>query len=1176
MLLKSTLREIKSSLGRFLAILAIIALGVGFFGGLKVTKPSMIRTLDEYLNEQKFYDYRLLSSIGFEEEDIDRLQSELQRISAADSSNTSATSPEALVPVDFSGVSATSEANSPETVCLEPAYFLDALCAIDGASESPYRLHSITSNVNTLYMIDGRMPAAANECVVDNYMADIKIGDVVTITDNNEEDTLDTLTNHDLNVVGIVRSPLYINFERGNTSIGTGKLTSFIYVTPEEFDTEYYMEVYARMAAGDRAGAFTDEYDNYIDPYSPYVEDALTAVIDERYLRIKNDAQSEIDDARKELDDKKAEAKQELADAKKELEDGAKEIEDHRIEIEDGKEEIEKAKRTLDSKQRELNNARAELDAKMAQMTAAQIAGSIPGVSDGYFSENMMADAPLGTYMTQPAAGQVQFEVAQAQLEAAQAQLAAGQKEIDSARATLKEKEKELLDGEKELNDAQRELEDGQKEYDDAVIDFNKEIADAEEKLADAQKELDDVEEPDIYCLDRNTNVGYASFEPNSDIVASVANVFPIFFFAVAVLICMTTMNRMVEEQRVQIGILKALGYSPAAIMMKYLFYAGSAALLGAVGGYILGTRFLPIAIWQGYNIMYNMGPTVKYQPVPVICICSIAAAMICALGSAYYSVIHELKEVPANLIRPKAPKSGKRIFLEYITPLWKRMKFLHKVSARNIIRYKKRFFMMILGIGGCTALVLTGFGIGDSIKGIADLQFDNIQIYDAAVTFSEGVSDNDMEEVAGISGVEDIAFMRQESVDITYNDVTKSVYAITPAKEEDLKRFLVSKDLESGEDIPYPNVASNDATKNNIATSTVADGIVGSTEAGVASDAAIGSPEAGAASDVATGSPEADGTASDMADGVAGSTEASNAENCETISALLTDNTADLIGVSKGDIIVIRDADMNEMKAQVTGTPENHFSSFLYLPEGVSSRTKQQTDGASGAVQEDRQRESVGSTATENRKIDSDDTSETEGKQVTGADIAQESQAKIEYNCAWIRLAEGQDPHAVAAEIAKRDDVMDVSVMTDLKTNVNKMMAGMDFIVLVVIMCAGALAFIVLYNLTNINITERVREIATIKVLGFYSNETAQYVFRENIILTAIGALVGLPLGRVLHAFIMYTIKIDMVSFLTYIAPISYVWAILLTFVFAIVVNFFMMFKLAKINMAESLKSIE
>lgn len=1155
MLLKSTLREIKSSLGRFLAILAIIALGVGFFGGLKVTKPSMIRTLDEYLNEQKFYDYRLLSSIGFEDEDIDRLQSELQRISAADSSNTSEVSSETSseisggsssvvsAPIASTGATATSE-----VVALEPAYFLDALCAIDGASESPYRLHSITSNVNTLYMIEGRMPAAANECVVDNYMADIKIGDVVTITDNNEEDTLDTLINHDLNVVGIVRSPLYINFERGNTSIGTGKLTSFIYVTPEEFDTEYYMEVYVRMAAGDRAGAFTDEYDNYIDTYSPYVEDALTAVIDERYLRIKNDAQSEIDDARKELDDKKGEAKQELADAKKELEDGAKEIEEHRIEIDDGKEEIEKAKRTLDSKQRELNNARAELDAKMAQMAAAQIAGSIPGVSDGYFSENMMADAPLGMNQAQPAVAQAQLEAAQAQLaagqeqlEAAQAQLAAGQKEIDSARATLKEKEKELLDGEQELNDAQRELEDGQKEYDDAVIDFNKEIADAEEKLADAQKELDDVEEPDIYCLDRNTNVGYASFEPNSDIVASVANVFPIFFFAVAVLICMTTMNRMVEEQRVQIGILKALGYSPAAIMMKYLFYAGSAALLGAVGGYILGTRFLPIAIWQGYNIMYNMGPTVKYQPVPVICICSIAAAMICALGSAYYSVIHELKEVPANLIRPKAPKSGKRIFLEYITPLWKRMKFLHKVSARNIIRYKKRFFMMILGIGGCTALVLTGFGIGDSIKGIADLQFDNIQIYDAAVTFSEGVSDNDMEEVAGISGVEDIAFMRQESVDITYNDVTKSVYAITPAKEEDLKRFLVSKDLESGEDIPYPNVASNDATKNNIATSTVADG-----------------------------------TASDMADGIAGSTEASNAENCENISVLLTDNTADLIGVSKGDIIVIRDADMNEMKAQVTGTPENHFSSFLYLPEGVSLRAKQQTDGASGAVQEDRQRESVGSTATENRKIDSDDTSETEGKQATGADIVQESQAKMEYNCAWIRLAEGQDPHAVAAEIAKRDDVMDVSVMTDLKTNVNKMMAGMDFIVLVVIMCAGALAFIVLYNLTNINITERVREIATIKVLGFYSNETAQYVFRENIILTAIGALVGLPLGRVLHAFIMYTIKIDMVSFLTYIAPISYVWAILLTFVFAIVVNFFMMFKLAKINMAESLKSIE
>ena len=517
----------------------------------------------------------------------------------------------------------------------------------------------------------------------------------------------------------------------------------------------------------------------------------------------------------------------------------------------------------------------------------------------------------------------------------------------------------------------------------------------------------------------------------------------------VAALICMTTMNRMVEEQRTQIGILKALGYGNAAIMGKFLFYAGSAAALGAVIGFAGGTWLFPKVIWIGYGIMYSMGEIEYYFDIWVA-VLSLAAALLCSMGAAYFSCRYELYSVPANLIRPKAPKSGKRIFLERVSFIWSRMKFLHKVSVRNLFRYKKRFFMMILGISGCTALLVTGWGIKDSVTNIADMQYDEIQIFDIGITFSEGIRGEDIDAMEEqLSGkLEQTACHYEESVDLDFGGRTKSVYLMVPEDVEEIDTFL-NLHTQSGEPIPYP-------------------------------------AEGG---------------------------------------AVLTAKMAENMGIRVGDKVTLRDSDMNAFTVTISALCENFVYNYIYINK------------------------------------------ETYVEQLGLAP---------EYKNAYAIVAEGVDIHEAAAAISDRDNVLAVSVTQDMRDRIGSMMESMNYIVALIIVCAGSLAFIVLYNLTNINITERIREIATIKVLGFYAKETADYVFRENLVLTGLGAIVGLGLGKWLHWFVMYNINIDMVSFKTLIEPVSYLWSFVLTFVFAMFVNCLMFFKLEKINMAESLKSIE
>lgn len=1285
-MIKTTIREMKGSLGRYLAIMAIVMLGVALFTGLKATTPAMIATENDYLAEQNFYDFRLLSTIGFQEEDVEKLE------------------------------------EMEQTADAEGAVSVDAVCTFGDGNEPVYKFHTVPETINQVVLTAGRMPERADECVLDSALYDEDmIGSQITVTDNNEEDTLEMFQERTFTAVGIVRSPYYINFERGTTSIGEGKITAFLYVPREAFACDYLTEIYVKM--NQKFDVYTDAYEDYIDGIQEEMEEKTESLVLERYAKLTGEAQEKIDDAQAELDDKMDEAETELADAWKKIQDGEQDIADGEQELRDGRQkiadgekevadgereiadneqklsdgereireneqeirnaeaqikeheqeiavneqkladgkaqlgqakkelqkneaelkkqeaalpaqeaeltsqetelaqkeaelkkqeaelarqetelarqetelanketelsgqeaelvkreteltsqesELVKQEHALDSQEAELDSQEAELNKQKEQLEQAYAAQQITKAQ----YEKRMSEVQAGLQQIQAGRGELtagkkqlqeglvqvregleqvrsglqevragltqvregleqvrsglqqvrtglrQVRAGLKQVRAGKQQLQEGRKEIRSGKAqlqsaqneitknekTLLASEKELAAGKAEVARAKKELEDGRRElakgkaelengraeladgraklekakteladaradlekgrkdlekgkaeladakteYADAKADFEKETADAQKKIDDARAELADLEEPDQYVLTRNTNIGYACYESDSNIVAGIANVFPVFFFLVAALICMTTMNRMVEEQRTQIGVLKALGYGNGAIMWKYLFYAGSAAAVGAVLGCIIGTWLFPKVIWTGYSIMYSMGG-IEYYFDGWMAVLSILAALLCSMGAAYFSCRYELYSVPANLIRPKAPKSGKRIFLENVTFIWGRMKFLHKVSVRNIVRYKKRFFMMILGISGCTALLVTGFGIKDSVTNVADMQFDEIQIYDIGITFSDGVQQEDMDmmEEQSENMLAQAACRYEESVDLDFGGKTKSVYLEIPEDADTMETFL-KLHTQAGEEILYP----------------------------------------------------AEGE------------------------AVLTAKLAETMGISAGDSVILRDSDMHELTVTISALCENFVYNYAY----ISKETYENQLGI-----------------------------------------------EPEYKSAFVTVNEGVDIHEAAAAVADRDDVLAVSVTGDMRERIAAMMKSMDYIVLLIIVCAGSLAFIVLYNLTNINITERIREIATIKVLGFYARETADYVFRENLALTAMGAVVGLGLGKWLHWFVMDQVKIDMLSFKTLITPVSYLWSLLFTFGFAMLVNGLMYFKLEKINMAESLKSIE
>lgn len=1153
---KSTLREIKQSFGRFIAILAIVALGVGFFAGLKVTKSAMVETTGNYLEKQGFYDYRVLSTMGFKQEEVEYLRQQ-------------------------AGVRG-----------VEGAVSFDIIYQDAAGNESVAKVHSITEELNRLVVLKGRMPENPGECVADaNIFTEDRIGETLTLSENNEEEDLEHFARREYTIVGIVQSPSYIQYERGNTSLGTGRVSGFLYLPYEGFDVDYYTEIFVKFT--EEFPMYSDAYQDFLDEKEPFWEDCASQAAYMSYQRILTDAEKELADAREEFDAEKADAEKELADAWAELEDAREQLEDGERQLEDARKELADAKKTVADKERELADGEREiaekeqeladgerelaekeqeladgekeirdgyeeladggrqldaaereleegrkqlaeqkavLDAKDEELTAGEkqldqleAAGLIPAellaqkrleIEAGK-AQLAEGRAAIAAYEQQLWGAAAQIEAGWSELDNAGRLLFEGQRELDEGKVALSNAREELEDGRRQLADAREELEDGRKqlsdarkeiadaeqtlaekeqefadgqteyadglaEYEDGVREFDEEIADAQRELEDAEQEIADLEEPDSYLLGRDTNVGYVCFENDSSIVEGIANIFPVFFFLVAALVCITTMNRMVEEQRTQIGVLKALGYSEGIIMSKYMFYSGSAALVGCIIGYAGGTWLFPRVIWTAYGIMYRVD-TLVYVFDWKLAVISLIVSMLCSMGTTWLSCRMELQEVAAQLMRPKSPKAGKRVLLEYVTFIWKRLGFLRKVSIRNIFRYRKRLIMMVMGISGCTALLVTGFGIKDSIANVAVQQFEEIQTYDVNILFSEDIT------VETLAGVDELLENAAAGVEGGTDAEGGMENGVGNGTENGTGAEIGIWQYAAVYETTFDLVTENGRKSVNLL---VFDGETDMTpflNLHTADDEPIEFPGAG--------------------------------------ELVITDKIANDFGIRTGDTVTLQNEDLQTITARASGINQNFIYNYVY----VSSETYREQTG-----------EEPG-----HRNL-------------------------------YLNIPENMDVHLVSAALMKWDDVSSVTVNADTMERFSSMMRSLDLIVVFVIACAAGLAFIVLYNLTNINITERVREIATIKVLGFHKRETASYVFRENMVLAAMGIVVGLPLGHLLHLFVMNEIHIDMIAFDIQVRPVSYLYSVILTYLFAWLVNLMMGGKLERISMTESLKSVD
>ena len=1264
--------EIRKSRARFISIFCIVALGVAFFSGIQAASPDMRLSGDAYYNESKLMDLKIVGTMGLTKDDV-----------------------EAVKKLD--GI---------DTV--EGAYSTDVIC---GENETQKVLHieSLNQDVNQLRVTEGRLPEVSGECFLDSAFASnqgYEIGDTILMRQDGDNKLLKT---ESYTIVGIGKSPLYISFNRGNTTIGSGEVNGFAYVPVEDFDSEVYTQIYICAHEVDKVTSYTDAYDNLIDKVQEQVEGIEKERCQARYEEVVSEAQDKISDAEKELADGKKEADDKLADAKKKLDDGEKELTDGEKQYEDGKKQLSDAKKELEDGKKQLSDAKQQIADGRTQIAAArsqvsdgqaQIKEAQKKLDDGWSQYNagkkqydsgkaqfdkakkqfeagkkQIADAKvtleqkqqelnsgisqvkegqqtvaaqitqLNTQIPQLEAGISQLESAVAglesaqnalaqaqsaaqekqntantaqaaldeakrkveagelsegelagyqqslsqaqaeleaandavsqaqaavntcqqaaaqkaelennlsaaksglatlqakqtelsntleslnasqktidqnrtQLEAQEAELAPAEKEITANGKTLKESkkkldaslkqlqsgqaeidankakmdsalseiasneeklnageaeiaanEKKLTDGEKEIQeneqklkdseqkliDARKELEDGKKEYEDGRKEAEGEIKDGQQKIDDAKKDLADLETPEWIITDRNSLPEYSDYGDNAERIKNIGEVFPVIFFLVAALISLTTMTRMVEEQRTQIGTMKALGYSKFNIASKYLNYAFLATAGGSVAGILIGEKIIPFVIIKGYGIMYhNVENTLQIQYELKYALLASVAALICTVGATIFSCAHALAETPASLMRPPTPKEGKRILLERIPILWNHLNFTWKSSLRNLFRYKKRLFMTIFGIAGSMALMLVGFGLRDSISDIVHLQYANLQHYDATIISDDDATDEEKKELIESldknESLDHYTRIRLSKLTAPNGRSNLSVYVFVPENLENFKKDVTLRNRVTKEEYDLPE------------------------------------------------------------DGAA-----------------VCEKTASLLGLQTGDELTL-EKDDKEYHVKISVITENYAGHYVYMTPQIYK--------------------------------------ETFGEEPVYEDIV--FMVKDEYK---------DQAEKVGQKIMNSPAVLSISYTASTIEMVNRMLGSLGMVILVLIVSAGMLAFVVLYNLNNINITERQRELATLKVLGFFDIEVSQYVLRENIILTIAGILFGSGFGILLHRFIIVTVEVDAVMFGRNIAPLSFVYCAVITCIFSVVINVFMHKKLKKIDMVESLKSVE
>lgn len=1192
-------------MGRFISIFFIVALGVAFYSGIRASEPSMRITADQYFDDSELMDLKVMGTMGLTKADIKAI-GKVSGIEAVEGGY----SKDVLCPVGD---------NEKVVHMLSTQKNFNQVSVVEG--RLPEKAGECLVDEDFL-----------------SY-TDLKVGDTVTFHSGDGEALTDSLVTDAYKIVGIGNSPLYISFGRGSSTIGTGEISGFVVVDKSSFDMDVYTEAYVKVSGAEEKTAFTDEYNNLSDAAKEAVsaiEEERCAVrkqeiVDEANEKLAdsektvNEKSQELEDAKKELESGKSKAAEELEKAKQQLTDGEAELADAKQQIADGETQLADAKAQLNDKQAQLDSAEAQYESGKAQLdqkeqeladaeqvylsnyskympiiTAgkeqiaagkSQIADGKKQLDEGLAPLNQLKDglaeiedgisqcdseiAGLNTQLSgmdsneyqkyvnipkenrneeqqayvekwenlntqlagiqerktqlentkqeklkqagfateadleaqitslteqkedldaketallqqeetlaaqeeellsagrQITDGKSQIAAARAQLDSAKSQITDGKAQIQSAWALLNEKEATLNASKAQLASGEQELADGRSEYKQAakeaedqitdgqvkITDGEKQLADAKQKIADAKAEIKKIENPKWYVQTREDALTeYQGYGDNADRMRSIGKVFPVLFFLVAALISLTTMTRMVEEQRVQIGTMKALGYGKAAIAGKYIGYALIATLGGSIFGVLIGEKILPFIIIYAYMILYKHLPAILVPYHMSYALQASVIAVACTLIATVASCYKELAAEPAELMRPAAPKQGKRILLERIGIIWKHLNFTWKSTVRNLIRYKKRFFMTVFGIGGCMALMVVGFGLKDCIYEIVSLQYEKVQFYDAATYLSDDISEENRQQIQEYldqnADVKETIEARMQKTDVKSASAKKSLYLMVPSDDEKIEDFL-SFHSRTNKDEVY---------------------------------------------------------------------------SLKKDEVILTEKMASLLNVKVGDQLTIEDEDRGDQTVTIGAICENYMSHYLYLsPEKYE---------------------------------------ELYGKEA-------------EYNTIIYSVKDGRDDQIekIGTKLLTMDGVLNVSYTSSIEGRLDDMLKSLNLVIVVLIVSAGMLAFVVLYNLNNINITERQRELATLKVLGFYDGEVASYVYRENILLTIIGSVVGMVLGNLLHRYIILTVEVEEAMFGRQIHWQSYLYSFLFTVAFSLFVNWVMFYKLKKIDMVESLKSVE
>ena len=1073
-LIKDSLREIKKTYKRFISILLMAFLGVGFFAGIRASSPDMLDTIDTYYKNQNVYDIQTISTLGLTDEDIDAI-SKIEGVESVDGS-----------------------------------FETDGQIEIEN-KEVIAKVMSL-GDFNTPVLIEGSLPSAQNECVVESDFLianNKKIGDTIELiiedSQNDDGEDIPYLYEKNLKIVGTVQSPMYISLDRGTSNLGAGKIDFYMYIPESNVQSNsVYTNIYVKVQDANKYTTSSTKYEDCVNEVKSRIEEIKENREQARYDSLVNTATEKVEDAEKELETQKSDAEKQIADAEKEIEDGKKQIEDAEAEINssrakadsefskayteltNAKKQIEDSEKELATKESEANSGFEKLEEQKAQLNSqlSTLNSGISEIEENLETINTALENPqlpdeqkitleetkkqLETQLTELNSSKTQLTSAISQIDDG---IASGKAEIEDAKDQLQSAKSELEknenayysnrnstysrleDAEEELEKSKKELEDGEKELEESKKEFDEKIADAESKLNDARAKIAEIENPTWYVLDRSGNSGYSSFIQDTDSIANIGKVFPVIFFIVAALISLTSMTRMVEEQRTQIGTLKALGYNKFQITSKYVLYASLACVIGSLLGMAVGFVLLPKIIWEMYSMMYQIGAIQTSFNFEVGSL-GFVLIVISILGATIYAVVKELVQTPATLMRPKSPKMGKRVFLERITFIWKRLSFSKKVTVRNIFRYKKRFLMTIIGIMGCTALIVTGFGLRDSIRSIMPDQYAKVFNYDLQINLKADLDVAQKQDFINTLSNND----KIEKICETY---MSSSTAINGDNEEDVQIIVSNNNTDFNSLINLADVKSKDAL------------------------------------------------------------------TLPTNGILLTDKTAQLLDVEAGDTITLKDNDDNETQVKISNVVENYVYHYIYMSKDMYENLYGETFESNVILTKD---------------VNVDDETE----------------------------------DTFVKDLMNEPEVASVTRISTAMNMMNDTMESLNYVVVVLIVSAGLLAFVVLYNLSNVNISERIRELATIKVLGFYDKEVYLYITRETIILTVIGLILGLVAGYFLDFFILETCEIDMLRFRKFVAPLSYVFSALITILFTVIVNIVTYFALKKIDMIESLKSVE